>query len=191
VAGVEQFRVAVPQATLTDLAERLARTRWPGALDGTGWEDGTSLAFLRDLVDWWQNGFDWRAQEAAINRFPQFRATVDGVRLHFVHGRGKGPAPLPGRSAPTNASRSRPRWPCSTTPVLVSGPSGPMATCAASPTCPAAATSRPWRNPSCWPRTYGCSSGLCGDPAQAGTRALRPCRLDRRMVYCAGTPNRA
>jgi pimeloyl-ACP methyl ester carboxylesterase len=95
MAGVERFRVAVPEATLDDLAERLARTRWPGALDGTGWEDGTSLAFLRDLVDWWQDGFDWRAQEAAINRFPQFRATVDGVGLHFVHVRGKGPAPLP------------------------------------------------------------------------------------------------
>jgi pimeloyl-ACP methyl ester carboxylesterase len=95
MAAVERFRVAVPEATLDDLADRLARTRWPAALDGTGWEDGTSLAFLRDLVDWWQNGFDWRAQEAAINRFPQFRATVDGVGLHFVHVRGKGPAPLP------------------------------------------------------------------------------------------------
>jgi pimeloyl-ACP methyl ester carboxylesterase len=95
VVGVERFRVAVPQATLDDLAERLARTRWPGELDGPGWEDGTSPAFLRELVAWWQGGFDWRAQEAAINRFPQFRATVDGVGLHFVHVRGKGSAPLP------------------------------------------------------------------------------------------------
>ena len=95
VVGVEPFRIAVPQATLDDLAERLARTRWPGALDGAGWEDGTSRAYLHELVAWWQTGFDWRAQEAAINRFPQFRATVDGVGLHFVHVRGKGPAPLP------------------------------------------------------------------------------------------------
>jgi pimeloyl-ACP methyl ester carboxylesterase len=92
---LERFMVEVPQATLDDLAERLARTRWPGALDGSSWEDGTSPAFLRELVGWWQSGFDWRAQEAAINRFPQFRATVDGVGLHFVHVRGKGPAPLP------------------------------------------------------------------------------------------------
>jgi pimeloyl-ACP methyl ester carboxylesterase len=93
--GVERFAVAVPQATLDDLQERLARTRWPGELDGPGWEDGTSPAFLRELVGWWQTGFDWRAQEAALSRFAHFRATVDGVGLHFVHERGKGPAPLP------------------------------------------------------------------------------------------------
>jgi epoxide hydrolase len=92
---MERFRVAVPQATLDDLAKRLSRTRWPGALDGPGWEDGTSLGFLRELVGWWQTGFDWRGQEAAINRFPQFRAAVDGVGLHFVHEQGQGPAPLP------------------------------------------------------------------------------------------------
>jgi pimeloyl-ACP methyl ester carboxylesterase len=92
---VEPFRIAVPQPTLDDLAERLAHTRWPGEPDGPGWEDGTSPAFLRELVGWWQTGYDWRAQEAALNRFPQFRATVDGVGLHFVQVRGKGPAPLP------------------------------------------------------------------------------------------------
>jgi hypothetical protein len=95
VVGMERFRVDVPQGILDDLGGRLARTRWPDAPDGPGWEDGTSPAFLRELVGWWRTGYDWRAQEAAINRFPQFRATVDGVRLHFVHVRGKGPAPLP------------------------------------------------------------------------------------------------
>jgi pimeloyl-ACP methyl ester carboxylesterase len=93
--SIEPFMVEVPQATLDDLGERLARTRWPGELDRPGWDDGTSPAFMRELVGWWRTGFDWRAQEAALNRFPQFRATVDGVRLHFLHGRGRGPAPLP------------------------------------------------------------------------------------------------
>jgi hypothetical protein len=90
VVGVEPFRIAVPQATLDDLAERLARTRWPGALNGAGWEDGTSRAYLHELVAWWQTGFDWRAQEAAINRFPQFRATVDGGRAPFRPRAGQG-----------------------------------------------------------------------------------------------------
>jgi len=93
--SLQPFTVDVPQATLDDLAERLARARWPGELDGAGWEDGTSPAFLRELVGWWRTGFDWRAQEAAINQFPQFRATVDGVGLHFVRVPGTGPAPLP------------------------------------------------------------------------------------------------
>jgi pimeloyl-ACP methyl ester carboxylesterase len=80
---------------MDDLRQRLARTRWPKDLDGPGWNDGTGSAFLRELVGRWQTGFDWRAQEAAINRLSQFRATVDGVGLHFVHVRGRGPAPLP------------------------------------------------------------------------------------------------
>jgi pimeloyl-ACP methyl ester carboxylesterase len=89
------FTVHVPDATLADLRERLGRTRWLDELDGTGWEDGTSPAFMRELLEWWRTGFDWRAQEAAINRYPHFRATVDGVALHFLHLRGRGPAPLP------------------------------------------------------------------------------------------------
>ena len=82
---MERFRLEVPQATLDDLQERLARTRWSDDLDGPGWEDGTSPAYLRELVGWWQTGFDWRAQEAAPQPLPHFRATVDGVRLHVVH----------------------------------------------------------------------------------------------------------
>jgi epoxide hydrolase-like protein len=73
----------------------LTRVRWPGELDGAGWDDGASPAWMRELVDWWRSGFDRRAQEAAINRVSQFRTTVGGVRLHFVHERGRGPAPLP------------------------------------------------------------------------------------------------
>ena len=94
---VEPFAVHVPEATLTDLRERLARTRWPGDVFGEGWSGGADLAYLRELLAWWREGFDWRAQEAALNEWPHFRATVDGRTLHFVHARGDGPA------------RSRPR----------------------------------------------------------------------------------
>ena len=59
---LQPFTVDVGQTILDDLAERLARTRWPAELDGPGWEDGTSPAFLRELVGWWQTGFDWRAR---------------------------------------------------------------------------------------------------------------------------------
>jgi pimeloyl-ACP methyl ester carboxylesterase len=92
---VEPFAIHIPHATLDDLRERLARVRWPGELDGAGWQDGASPAWMRELVDRWRSGFDWRAQEAALNRVSQFRTTVGGVRLHFVHERGRGLAPLP------------------------------------------------------------------------------------------------
>jgi pimeloyl-ACP methyl ester carboxylesterase len=93
--GPEPFTLHVGHAALGDLRERLSRARWPGVLDGTGWEDGTSSAWMRDLVDWWCDGFDWRAQEAEINRFAHFHAKVGDPRLHFIHERGHGPSPLP------------------------------------------------------------------------------------------------
>lgn len=92
---VRPFTVTVPETTLTDLRERLDRTRWPDEVEGAGWDYGASLAFMKDLVDYWRAGFDWRARERAINAFDHFRAEVDGVGVHFVHARGRGPDPIP------------------------------------------------------------------------------------------------
>ncbi len=92
---IEPFRIHIPDAVLTDLRERLRRTRWPDQIAGSGWTYGTDAAYLRELVDYWINRFDWRAQEAALNRFAHFRADVDGFGLHCIHERGRGPAPLP------------------------------------------------------------------------------------------------
>ena len=80
---MEPFRIDVPDAVLDDLRERLVRTRWPVAVEGVGWDRGTDPAYLRDLIAYWADGFNWRRQEAALNELPHFRA--DG--LHFVHQR--------------------------------------------------------------------------------------------------------
>lgn len=92
---VQPFTVHVADDTLQDLRERLARTRWPGELPHTGWDYGSNLAYVKELAAYWQSEFDWRAQEAALNRFSHFRTTVDGMGIHFIHEKGKGPAPLP------------------------------------------------------------------------------------------------
>jgi pimeloyl-ACP methyl ester carboxylesterase len=89
------FVVDVPQATLDDLRERLRRTRWPDEVEGAGWDYGTSLPYLRDVVEYWHARFDWRREERAMNAFPHFRAVMDGLGVHFIHARGRGPAPLP------------------------------------------------------------------------------------------------
>ncbi|MCO1658574.1 epoxide hydrolase [Pseudonocardia sp. S2-4] len=86
--------MAVDDAVLDDLAIRLQRTRWPDDV-GAGWADGTDVAYLRELVGYWRDRFDWRAAEQRLNRLPQFRAGIDGVGVHFVHERGRGPDPLP------------------------------------------------------------------------------------------------
>ncbi|MBC7892485.1 MAG: epoxide hydrolase [Sphingobacteriaceae bacterium] len=93
--GMRPFQINIAQETLDDLRERLARTRWPDEVEGVGWQYGTNLSYLKELVAYWQSGFDWRAQEAALNRFAQFRTEIDGFGLHFIHERGRGERPLP------------------------------------------------------------------------------------------------
>jgi microsomal epoxide hydrolase len=89
------FSLHVPDEVLDDLRERLARTRWPDEVPGSGWEYGTDLAYLRRLVDHWHDGFDWRAQEAKLNAFDQFRVRLDAIDLHYIHQPGVGPDPTP------------------------------------------------------------------------------------------------
>jgi pimeloyl-ACP methyl ester carboxylesterase len=92
---VTPFRIAIPDADIADLKERLARTRWPDAVEEAGWRYGTDLDFLKRLTAYWRDGFDWRAAEARLNAFPQFTAEVDGHAIHFLHVKSKGPKPLP------------------------------------------------------------------------------------------------
>lgn len=89
------FRLEIPEAALADLRERLARTRWPDEPPLPPWTTGSSVDYLRGLVEYWRSGFDWRAQEARLNAFPQFTLPVRGVDLHFLHIPGTGPDPVP------------------------------------------------------------------------------------------------
>lgn len=90
-----RFSIAVAQSVLEDLRARLNRTRWPDEIPGSGWRYGADLSYLRALVDYWANRYDWRAQEAALNQFEQFTVRIDGIDLHFIHERGEGDNPLP------------------------------------------------------------------------------------------------
>ena len=92
---VEPFTIDVADGVLSDLDERLARTRWPDQVAGTGWDYGADTAYLRELVDYWQREYDWREQERAFNRFEHFRATVDGTRIHFIHAQSRDPNAIP------------------------------------------------------------------------------------------------
>src|SRR6516165_10197719 len=92
---IERFTIKVPQHVLDDLARRLAATRWPDELNDAGWEFGSDLSYMKELAGYWQQGYDWPAQEAALNRLPQYRTTLEGFGIHFVHVPGRGPKPLP------------------------------------------------------------------------------------------------
>ena len=84
---IEQFRIRVDDAVLDDLRSRLARTRIPDQIEGTGWEYGIPVDYLRELVEFWRDEYDWRAQEARLNELAHFRTTIDGQSMHLIHAR--------------------------------------------------------------------------------------------------------
>ncbi len=94
-AAIEPFTIDVPDSVLADLKERLARARMPDEPEGVGWRLGMNQAYLRQLVEYWRDEFDWRAQERRLNRLEQFKTTIDGLDIHFVHRRSAEPDAFP------------------------------------------------------------------------------------------------
>jgi len=92
---VRPFTIAVENSVLDDLRQRLADTRWPDEIPNAGWDYGSNLTYIKELVDYWRTDFDWRAQEAKLNAFNHFKSEVDGLDIHFIHEKGKGPNPIP------------------------------------------------------------------------------------------------
>jgi pimeloyl-ACP methyl ester carboxylesterase len=93
--SIQPFKIDVASAILDDLRERLAHTRWPDEVGEAGWDYGTNLSYLQQLVSYWHESYDWRAQERFLNTFSQFTTEIDGIHLHFLHVKGKGMHPLP------------------------------------------------------------------------------------------------
>lgn len=92
---ITPFRIAVPQADLDDLRARLAGTRWPDQPADAGWRLGVPVDYVRELAEYWRNGFDWRAQEERLNAFPQFTTSIDGTNVHFLHVTSPEPGAMP------------------------------------------------------------------------------------------------
>lgn len=93
--AVQPYKIEIPDSVLDDLKSRLERTRWPDELPGTGWDYGSNLDYVKELVEYWRTKFDWHAQEKLINSFSHFKSEVDGLNIHFIHEKGKGPNPMP------------------------------------------------------------------------------------------------
>jgi pimeloyl-ACP methyl ester carboxylesterase len=93
--SAQTFAIQIDDDVLSDLQQRLQRIRWPDEIAGAGWDYGTNLDYLKQLVAYWRDAYDWRAQERLLNSFPQFQATIDGFGLHFLHIKGQGPRPMP------------------------------------------------------------------------------------------------
>jgi pimeloyl-ACP methyl ester carboxylesterase len=92
---IEPFVIAVDEAALDDLQDRLRRTRWPERETVGDWSQGVPLAYLRELCGYWSARYDWRAAVARLNRIPQYTTTIDGLRVHFLHVRSPHPGAVP------------------------------------------------------------------------------------------------
>lgn len=92
---VTPFRFHVPDETLNSIKERVANYPWHEMPDDGGWDYGTNMDYLKELCTYWVDGFDWRAQEAKINSFSQYKAPIDGIDMHFIHEQGSGTNPMP------------------------------------------------------------------------------------------------
>ena len=92
---MQPFSLNIPDLAIADLKARLALTRFPDAAPGDSWAFGASVDYVKDLVGYWKDQFDWRAQEAAINAFPQFKTPLHDIDLHYLHVPGVGPNPYP------------------------------------------------------------------------------------------------
>ncbi|MDD9932426.1 MAG: epoxide hydrolase [Myxococcales bacterium] len=92
---IEEFRIHASDEALDDLRRRLRATRWPDAETTADWEQGVPLAYMQEVCAYWAEGYDWRAREDRLNRFPQFRTAIDGLGIHFLHARSPEPDALP------------------------------------------------------------------------------------------------
>ncbi len=92
---IEKFTIKIPDTILEDLRHRLDLTRWPDQLESVDWQMGSKFSFMKSLADYWRDKYDWRRQEALLNQLPQYRVSIDGFHVHFVHVRSAVPKALP------------------------------------------------------------------------------------------------
>ena len=93
--SIERFELPYSDAAVEDLRDRLAQTRWPDEIPGTGWEYGADLAYIRELCRTWREEFDWKARIEELSALHHYRYATPELGVHFLHERGKGPAPAP------------------------------------------------------------------------------------------------
>ena len=93
--AIQPYRINIEDSVLRDLRSRLENTRWAPQLESLGWSAGTDGSYLRELVAYWRDGYDWRNEERKLNEFPHYRAKIYDLDIHFIYERGKGPSSFP------------------------------------------------------------------------------------------------
>src|SRR6185503_13393224 len=92
---ITDFKCQIARPAIDDLKHRIRQTRWTDEIIASGWQYGADLSYIKELADYWLNEFDWRKAEDKINQYPNYIAEIDGVRIHFLHIKGKGTGSVP------------------------------------------------------------------------------------------------
>jgi len=82
---MKTFQIEISQLAIDDLKTRLKNTRWPDEVSGSNWSYGVNRDYLKEVISYWLNDFDWREQEAKLNEFPHFLTEIDGLKVHFIY----------------------------------------------------------------------------------------------------------
>ena len=93
--NIQEFHINFDESRFADLRKRIAATRWPKGASFNGWQHGTPIDALREIMEYWSNGYDWKAKEAELNKYPQYIFEIDDVSLHFFNIPGKRPDAVP------------------------------------------------------------------------------------------------
>ena len=94
-ARVRPFTVAISDADIEDLKQRLARTRWPHPETVVDWSQGVRVENAKSLIEYWEREYDWRRFESELNRLPHFLTTIDGLDIHFIQVKSRNPNAMP------------------------------------------------------------------------------------------------
>jgi pimeloyl-ACP methyl ester carboxylesterase len=92
---IETFRIETADEVISDLKQRIRETRWPDEIQDSGWEGGADLGYMKELLNYWRDKYDWKKHESNLNRFTQFRSDIDDITIHYIHEKGQGPEPFP------------------------------------------------------------------------------------------------
>ena len=92
---ITEFKCQISQPVVEDLKFRISQTRWTDEIKGSGWQYGANLSYIKELAEYWLDKFDWRKAEDKINQYPNYIAEIDGIKIHFLHIKGKGKISVP------------------------------------------------------------------------------------------------
>src|SRR5664279_524836 len=92
---ITEFTCRIAQQDIDDLKLRISQTRWTDEIKDSGWLYGASLFYMKELADYWLNKFEWRKVEEDMNQYPNYIAEIDGIKIHFMHIKGRGKISLP------------------------------------------------------------------------------------------------